>query len=120
VLHLGLDAVLGLGPLDPERRSDDRADRVPWVQRGVGVLEDHLDVAADLAHLAAPQTTDLAPVEADRTARRFQQLGDRAAGCRLAAAGLSDQSQRLAGADRETHSVDGLDRTDLPLEDQAA
>ncbi len=48
-LHVGLDAVLGLDPLDPEGRPDDRADRVPRVQRRVRILEDHLNVAPEPA-----------------------------------------------------------------------
>ena len=51
VLDLGLDAALGPCPLDAERRADDRADRVPRVQRRVGVLEDHLHVAAQIGRI---------------------------------------------------------------------
>ena len=53
LLDRPLDAVLGVGTFwMPERRPDDRADGVPRVQRRVRVLEDHLDVPAQRAHLA--------------------------------------------------------------------
>ena len=45
------DLVLRHHLVDRQRRADDRADRVPRVQRRVRVLEDHLDLAAQRLEL---------------------------------------------------------------------
>ena len=58
----------------------------------------------------------VAAVEDDLAGRRLEQLGDHPPGRGLAAAGLADQAQRLAGLDVEVHAVDGLDRADLALQ----
>ncbi len=108
--HLGVDLV-GL--------PDDVADRHPRVQRGVRVLEHHLDVAAYGSQRAAGQLRDvLAPVADHAPGGRLQvhqHLGDG----RLAAAGLPHDAERLAGRQVEVHPVDGLDRPDLLLEEDA-
>ena len=94
-------------------------DGVPRVQRRVRVLEDHLDVAAQRAHLAHGQVGDVMSVEHDPPAGRLQQPGEQPPGRGLAAAGLADQAQRLPGGHREVHLVHGLDRADLLAEDDA-
>ena len=58
-------------------------------------------------------------MEDDLAAGRLVELQDRAAGRGLAAAGLADQAERLALLDLEGDAVDGLDRADLALEDDA-
>ena len=47
-------------------RADDLADRLPRVQRGVGILEDHLHLASQRSQGAALQLRDVLSVEADR------------------------------------------------------
>ncbi len=86
VLHLGLDTPGRLDPLHLEGSRDDRADGVPGVQRGVGVLEDHLHLAAERHHLLAREIRDVAPVELDAPAGGVQELENGTAGSRLAAA----------------------------------
>ncbi len=123
----GLQELLGapfvaLGRVDavePHRRLDDGADGVPGVQRRVRVLEDHLEVAAGFPHPSGGPVGDVLAVEQDGAAGGFEQPGDQAARGRLAAAGLADQPQRLAGSDREVDAVDGSYGPDLPLEDDA-
>jgi hypothetical protein len=118
-LHLGLDAVLGLGLLDAERCADDRPDRVPRVQRRVGVLEDHLDVGAQRAHARARELGDVLALEHDRAGRGLKQLRQDAARRRLAAPRFADQAKRLTGGDRERDAVDGPHRAGLPLDHDA-
>ena len=71
-------------------------DPAPRVQRAVRVLEDHLDVPAQRAHLPAGQRGDVVAVEHHRPRRQVVEPGEAAGQRRLAAAGLADQSQRLA------------------------
>ena len=109
VLHRLLPATLGLDVLQPERRTDDLADGVPRVQRGVRVLEDHLDVATQRAHLPVGEVRDVVALEGDLAAGRLEQPGHQPRGGALAAAGLADDRERLAAAYVEVHAVDGLD-----------
>jgi hypothetical protein len=48
-----------------ERAAEDLGDALARVQRGERVLEDHLHVAAQRPHLAAPGPRDVAPAEGD-------------------------------------------------------
>ncbi len=120
LLDVVLETALGLDALEPERRADDRADRVPRVQRGVRVLEDHLDVAAHRPHLAHGQVRDVPALELDLAARRLDQPGDEPAHRRLAAAGLADDAQGLPRVHLEVDAVDGLDRGGLPSQQALA
>ena len=62
--------------------------------------------------LALTEVADVAPLEQDRPARRFEQAGQQPAHGRLATARLTDHAQRLALFDVEVHPVDRLHRTD--------
>src|SRR5712691_1311544 len=75
-----------------ERLADDAADRHARVERGVGVLKDHLHLASHAAHLAAAHLDQIAAAESDLTAGRLVELEYGAAGGRLAAAGLAYQA----------------------------
>ena len=120
VLDLGLDATRRLDALHLERRGDDATDGVPRVERRVRVLEDHLHLATQGDHRATVQVGDVPALELDLPAGRVQQLHDRAAGGRLAAAGLADDAQCLAGHDVEGDLLDRPDVADLALEDAPA
>ena len=67
--HEFLDGLLALiaggGLVDGEGVADDRADPAAGVEGAVGVLEDHLDLAADRLHGAAGQVGDVAALEVD-------------------------------------------------------
>ena len=91
-----------------EGRTHDRADRVTRVQRGVGVLEDHLHVAAQRLHLLVGELGQVVALEHHRAAGRLVEPGDQATGRRLAAAGLADQAQRAALGHLEGDAVHGL------------
>ena len=116
-LDLLLHTALGLHALEPEGRRDDRADGVTRVQGAVRVLEDHLDVTAQRAHLPRPQLRDVPALEVDRAARRVLEAGDDPAHGRLAAARLADDAEGLALAHLEVDAVDGLHGADLALQD---
>jgi hypothetical protein len=113
VLHRPLRAVFGLDLLQTERRTHDRSDGVPRVQRGVRVLEDHLHLAAQRTHAGCRQVGDVPAVEVDPTAGRLLEPGEHAPGGRLPAAGLADEAERLAARDGEVDAVDRLDCADL-------
>jgi hypothetical protein len=96
----------------------DLLDAHARVQRGIGVLEDHLHAAAELAQRLALQRGQLGAVEADGTGGGLVELEDGAAGRGLATAGLTHQAQRLAVLDEEVEAVHGLDVGDLLLDEQ--
>jgi hypothetical protein len=85
------------------------------VQRGGGVLEDHLDLADDFAVLLAGELAGdaLALVE-DLTGSAGIDTDDGTADGGLAGAGLADQGEGLALVDIEADVVNSLERF-LPL-----
>ena len=87
-------------------------DRVPRVERVVRVLEDHLRLAPDRRELLARELGDLEAIELDRAAGWADEHQDRASRGRLAGAGLTHETKRLARVDREVDAVDGLDVAD--------
>ena len=116
-LHLGLDTVLGLHPLNAKWCPDDSADRVTWVEGRERILEDHLDLAAVGLHLARFEAGDIATVEADLSGSRLEQLADDTTGGRLAATGLPHKAESLTLRDIEAHAVDGFDRASAAAEE---
>ncbi|EGJ74926.1 putative peptide ABC transporter ATP-binding protein [Streptomyces sp. Tu6071] len=105
--------------VDVVRLADDVADRHPGVERGVRVLEDHLDVAAHRLQGAAGELRDVLALVADRAARGLLQVDEHLGDGRLAAAGLADDAEGLAAPQVEVDTVDGLHGADLALEDDA-
>ena len=109
-LHQLLDLALDLVPrhraVQAERGPDDGADRLARVQRGVRVLEDHLHVSTQLPELAPLEVRDVLAVEPDLALRRIEEPHHDAGERRLAAPGLADQAERLAGVDLQVHAVD--------------
>src|SRR5919108_2667317 len=63
---------------------------------------------------------DVAPVEHDATVGRLVQTQDRPPDGRLATAGLADEPDGLAAADRERDVVDRSDVTDVAVEHESA
>jgi hypothetical protein len=104
-LRLRADAV------DVKRLADDVPDGETRIERGVGVLEDHLDLAAQSEELGLAAAHEvLAPVQ-DAPRRRLLEPDDRPAEGRLAAAALPDQTEGSARPEREG---DPLHRHDVP------
>ena len=98
--------------VDLERLSDDVADRHPGVERGVGVLEDDLDVATQPAHLAPGRAAPVGTLEDDLARGGLLEAHEQPAQRGLATAGLADDAERLALVQVEAHAVDGLDLAD--------
>src|SRR5882724_2055189 len=98
-----------------ERVADDLPDTLARVERCVGVLEDHLDLAPDRFHLLAREADQLLAPVLDRARRRLEQLDDRAAEGGLATSRLADQPEGLTLAEGEADVVDGLDARHSPV-----
>ena len=109
--------------LDHHRLADGVEDRAARVHRLVRVLEDHLRPAAVLLDLLALHQGDVALVlavaEPDAAAGRLVQLHEHPARRRLAAPGLPDQAEALAGRDLEADAVDGVDEVGRRAEEPA-
>jgi hypothetical protein len=95
-------------------------DRLPRVERRVGILEDHLHLAPQRPHLAPAELRDVAPLEEDPSGGRFEELEDEAGSRRLAAAGLTDKANGLTGIDLEARILDGVNTPDFPLKENPA
>ncbi len=105
--------------LDDQRLAQQSLHPHARIERRVGVLEHHLEIAARRAQGSAAQPEHLASVQRHPARIRFLDPDDQLAqGC-LPASRLADQAQRLARADRQRHARDGLYRVDLALEDRA-
>jgi hypothetical protein len=96
--------------VQPHRLGDLLTDRHHRVQRGHRLLEDHAHAPAALpAHLRLGQGRSDLPCEQDLTRDQMRppcgkQPHDRQRDHRLAAAGLAEQHEGLAGADRKATS----------------
>ena len=96
----------------------------PTLLRGLseeyGILEDDLRLAAEPLQPLALRLGDVLALDADRARGRVEQADEQPGDGALAAAGLADEAERLAGGQLERDAVDRLHRADLPLEDDAA
>src|SRR5581483_806972 len=109
-------AVAPVRPRDLQGLADDVAHRHARVERRIGILEHDLHLAANGAHARAAPATDSAPVEVDATARRLDELENRARQRRLPAARLAHETDRLALVYRQVDTVDRVDLAHRPLE----
>ncbi len=98
----------GVEVVDIQRLGDNVADGHAGVQGRVGILEDHGGLLAEF--LQGFLGIDFLPVIDDLTGCGLIQMQNRAADGRLAAAGLADQTQGFAAADREGNIVHRLER----------
>jgi hypothetical protein len=83
-----------------QRLADDLAHGHARIQRRVRILEDDLQLAAHLAHARRVNCVMSWPLKMILPSGRLEQLDHGAAEGRLAAAGLADEPERLAGAQR--------------------
>src|SRR6185436_20501235 len=104
---------------DP-RFSDNLPDPHAWIQRRVGILEDHLYPPADILEMSRVRAKDIFAVKQRIAGARLLQAHQRARHRRLAAAALADQPQRFTLVYREIDPVDGLDETGFSSQPQAA
>ncbi|MNM10703.1 hypothetical protein D3C81_208360 [compost metagenome] len=105
-------AALGLAQrgVDQQRFGQLVTDLLPWVERGVGALEHHLHVAAQLLALALAGAFHFGAGNLQRAGRRLFDQGQGAGQGRLAAAGLADHGQGLAGLQFERHAIQRADQ----------
>ena len=92
------------------RFSHDGAGPHPRVERGIGVLKDHLHLVARAAQRLALQRGEGLAGEADLARREFDQPHDRERRGGLARAGFADDAEGAAARDREAHAVDRAHR----------
>ena len=98
------------GIVDSEWLADALRDGIAWVEGFVGVLEDDLRLTAKRQAGAAVFVGEYAQtVEADVAAAGRVQLKQCHAGGGFAGAAFADQAQNLAGTDRKSDAIDGLD-----------
>src|SRR5260221_5010481 len=103
-----------------QRLANDITDIHARVERGIGILEDDLQLAAIGPHLGAGQLIDALAAHLDGAGRRIDQLENGLARRRLAATALANQAERLASFDREADAVNGKDLPDRLREETFA
>src|SRR5918992_1544100 len=103
---------------DP-RFSDDLLDPHAWIQRRVGILENHLYPPADILKFSRVRAKNIFTVKQCLAGARLLQAHQGARHRRLAAAALADQPQRFTFMKREIDTIDGLDETGLSAQPQA-
>jgi len=94
--------------MDVQRFADDLLNGHARVERAVGVLENHLELAPPRAQGRATHFQNVLAVERDFPRRRFDEPDDGAAERRLAAAAFADEAERFAGRDAEADVVHRL------------
>ncbi len=130
--HLRLQPDLGQQPGHPCRAprpcgraqrldafADDLANRHSRIERGVGVLKDHLHFRAQRTQLPRRQTGQLRAVEHDPAAGRRDELQKGLGHRGLATAGFADQRQRAARRQRERDAIDRAHLPDRALQETA-
>ena len=119
LLDLGAELLAVGDAVELERIADDLADALPGIERGVGVLKDHLHVAPQRPQGPLGELGELDALELDRPGSWLEELKDRAGERRLAASGLADEAERLALGDGERDPVHRLHCADLAIDDHA-
>src|SRR5271155_626964 len=82
------------------------------VERGEGILEYHLHLAARGAQFGSAELANFPPVEPDLARVGLDEPQNRTPACGLAATGLADERQRLSHIEREAYILDGMDVRD--------
>lgn len=103
-----------------DRFGDRLAHRQTWVEAAVGILEDHLGMAAEAAQLAALQRAHVGAEDRDLAGVGLDQAQHAASQGGLAAAAFADQAEGLARGKVEIDTIDGAHRPDLPAEQPTA
>jgi hypothetical protein len=78
----------------------------PRIERGLRILEDHLDARAQRAQLSFGQMADLDAIELDAAGRRLEQTHQEPAERGLAGTGFAHQAQHGAAGDGELDTSD--------------
>ena len=102
-----------------QRFGEDVEDRQPGIQRGDRILEDHLQVTAQLPAPLPGEGGDVTAEHLDGARLRGAKFEDLVQGRRLSRPRLADDAQRAALLYFEADSVDGADFADLAPEHHA-
>src|SRR5690606_35072542 len=94
----------------------DVTDTHARIERGIGILEHDLEVAAATAQGLALQRREFDAVETDRPGGGPDELEDGFAHRRLAAARLAHERERTPRGEPQRYTVDGFDMSHRTLE----
>lgn len=86
-----------------------RENRHARVERGVGVLKDHLKIESAAADLILTELCERLAIENDLARSGGDELHDRAGKSRLAATRFADEAEDLAFFDRQRNIIDRPD-----------
>src|SRR5262249_27125059 len=111
--------VLVSDTMDDQRFADDLTHRHARIERGIGILKDHLNVATEPEQLVARRMSNLFSFEKDFAFGGILQTHHSPAQGRLAATRFADEPQRLAFRDGKIDPVNGTHIADLGAEDTA-
>ena len=108
----GIAAAMCIYALDHniERLADDRADCHPRVQRGIGILEDHLKATAQLMQSRPRHLGQVLALKEHLPRARSMELQHSAPQGRLATQRLAHDPQHLTSLKAEGHVVDSGDQ----------
>jgi hypothetical protein len=90
------------------------------IERGVRILENHLEIRAGAAEFPALEPIQIPAFQDDTAGSRGNQLEDGAAERGFSAARFADEAEHFPFPQREGNAIDGLDRSDTALEDESA
>ncbi|MNE20919.1 hypothetical protein D3C80_1140620 [compost metagenome] len=90
-----------------QRPGKDGAHRLSRIERGEGILKDHLDAAAYAAQLRRRHRRHIGALEGDPAGRRFDQTHQRLAERGFAAARFAHQCHGFARLDIKRDVIDG-------------
>src|SRR5690606_30887277 len=94
----------------PQRTHQRKPDRVARIERGVGILENHLKAPAEVERPTVEgRSPKLDPIEADRSSVGLGQSQQDATDRRLAAAGLADDGESRSVANGQADVLERLD-----------
>jgi len=101
---------------DRQRLGDDRGHPLPWIERGVGILEHHLEPPPPRPQLAPFEPGQILAGEDDAAGRGLDQPHSAAAESRFAAPRLAHQGQTFACCHFQVHPVEGAQGADAALQ----
>ena len=103
-------AGLGDFAVNLNRLGKRRINSHAWVERGVRVLKNHLEIGTCGAQFLAAHVGEGSAAEGDGAGGRLDELQDGAAEGGFAAAGLADEAKHFALGQAQRHAVHCLDR----------
>src|SRR5439155_21197200 len=105
-LHLAWNLAVRHDGVDAQGLDQRLADGHPRVERGIGILEYHLNLPAQGAALAPPAEMDVLAAKVNVALVGQAEADDEAAERALAASRLAHQAEGLAGLDGEGNVAD--------------